>query len=455
MADGAKSDHPAVQEQLDRLSLLARGGDTLGLERISAVLERFDNPQEKLPPVFHVAGTNGKGSTCAFLRAAIEAEGLKAHVYTSPHLVRFNERIRIAGSLIEDEYLAELLKCVLDNSEDIQPTFFEATTAATMLAFADNPADACILEVGVGGRLDATNIVTRPVSTGIAALGIDHWEFLLDPDEQDAPENPLVRIAWKKAGIAKANAPMLTQKYRDDMDQVVAEHCDQTGAIHLPRGDHWDAAIYENQLHYRDKHGKLALPLPALAGPFQMDNAALAIAMLRHQDSIEISDGALKAAMGWAKWPGRMQKLEWGPLTRLAPDAEIWVDGGHNLSAANQIVEHFKSSLNVNHPVHLVISMLANKDAAGFLKILAEDNSHFTSMHAIPISGHKIHDPVDLAAMAKAAGFQEASIAESVGDALKAWQADQRPGYPYGNILISGSLYLVGEILDENDQVPD
>ncbi|CAN0565529.1 unnamed protein product, partial [Ectocarpus sp. 12 AP-2014] len=157
MVDGAKSDHPAVQKQLDRLTMLSPGRDVLGLERISEVLRRLDNPHQKLPPVFHVAGTNGKGSTCAFLRAAIEAEGLKAHVYTSPHLVRFNERIRIAGKLIADDYLAELLARVLDISQDINPSFFEATTAAAFLAFAEMPADACILEVGLGGRLDATN----------------------------------------------------------------------------------------------------------------------------------------------------------------------------------------------------------------------------------------------------------------------------------------------------------
>ncbi|GAB5488253.1 MAG: folylpolyglutamate synthase/dihydrofolate synthase family protein [Parasphingorhabdus sp.] len=455
MADGAKSDHPAVQKQLDRLSLLARGGDTLGLERISAVLKRFDNPQDAMPPVFHVAGTNGKGSTCAFLRAAIEAEGLKAHVYTSPHLIEFNERIRIAGSLIEDEYLAELLKRVLDVSDDICPTFFEATTTAALLAFTENTADACILEVGVGGRLDATNIINNPAATGIAALGIDHKEFLLDPDEEGAPTDDLARIAWKKAGIAKKGAPLLTQKYRDDMMSVISGCCANVGADFLPRGDIWDAAVYEGQLHYRDKTGKLNLPLPALSGSHQADNAALAIAMLRHQDSVQISEGALKAAMGWAKWPARMQKLDHGPLTALAPDAEIWLDGGHNLSAAAQIAEFFNSSCEQNHPVHLVLGMLSNKDAQGFIEILGRETSQFKSMHAIPIIGHEMHQPSDLTAMAKGAGFQQTGIADGVAQALSLWQSDQRPGDPYGNILIAGSLYLAGEALKANDQVPD
>ena len=190
--------------------MLSPGRDVLGLERISEVLQRLGNPHQKLPPVFHVAGTNGKGSTCAFLRAAIEAEGLKAHVYTSPHLVRFNERIRLAGKLIEDEYLADLLARVLDISEDINPSFFEATTAAAFLAFAETPADACILEVGLGGRLDATNVIAHPVATGIAALGIDHEGFLLSPEDGHAgrTDRPhcLGKGRYRQDGRAAANA---------------------------------------------------------------------------------------------------------------------------------------------------------------------------------------------------------------------------------------------------------
>jgi dihydrofolate synthase / folylpolyglutamate synthase len=454
MADGAKSDHPAVQKQLDRLSMLSPGRDVLGLERISEVLSRLENPQDKLPPVFHVAGTNGKGSTCAFLRAAIEAEGLKAHVYTSPHLVRFNERIRIAGQLIEDEYLAQLLARVLDISEDINPSFFEATTAAAFLAFAETPADACILEVGLGGRLDATNIVANPVSTGIAALGIDHEGFLLSP-EAGAPDEPLVRIAWEKAGIAKANTPLITQKYDDDMTAIVEEHCEKTGSEFLTRGGKWDAAIYESQLHYRDEAGKLNLPLPALLGLHQADNAALAVAMLRHQKTVQISDGALKAAMGWAQWPGRLQKLSPGSLQNLAPDAEIWLDGGHNVSAAHQIATHFKRSYSESLPVHLILGMLANKDASGFLKTLAKDAPQFKSMHAVPFAGHEIHSPEDLATIAREAGISETGTADSVAAALQAWQAKQRPGDPQGNILIAGTLYLAGEVLKANEQIPD
>ncbi|MEH6829053.1 bifunctional folylpolyglutamate synthase/dihydrofolate synthase [Parasphingorhabdus sp.] len=440
MADGAKSDHPAVQTQLDRLEMLSPGRDVLGLERISELLARLGNPQEKLPPVFHVAGTNGKGSTCAFLRAAIEAEGLKAHVYTSPHLVRFNERIRLAGKLIEDEYLATLLARVLDISEDINPSFFEATTAAALLAFAENPADACILEVGLGGRLDATNVISRPVATGIAALGIDHEGFLLTP-EAGAPEAPMVRIAWEKAGIAKKNSPLLTQKYADDMLHIIAEHAADIGAQHFPRGEEWDAAIYEGQLHYRDEAGKLNLPLPKLVGAHQADNAALAIAMLRHQTAVKISDAALKAAMGWAQWPGRMHFLIAGPVTHLLPsDAEVWVDGGHNVSAGLALAKYFADY--GAGSIDLVIGMLSNKDPAAIITPLHEK---LASVTVIPVPGHESHTLGD---------YPDADAptteASDINAALRS--LDMGSGK---TVLIAGSLYLAGEVLKANEQVPD
>ena len=440
MADGARSDHPAVQQQLDRLEMLSPGRDVLGLERILEVLSRLDNPQNKLPPVFHVAGTNGKGSTCAFLRAAIEAEGLKTHVYTSPHLVRFNERIRLAGKLIEDEYLADLLARVLDISADINPSFFEATTAAALLAFAETPPDACILEVGLGGRLDATNVVADPVATAIAELGIDHEAFLLAP-EVGSPAEPLVRIAWEKAGIAKKNAPLLTQKYAAEMLHAIADHAANIGAQHFPRGELWDAAIYEGQLHYKDAKGKLNLPLPALVGAHQADNAALAIAMLRHQDAIRISDAALKAAMGWAQWPGRMHFLIAGPVTHLLPsDAEIWVDGGHNVSAGLALAKHFADY--AAGSIDLVIGMLENKDPAAIITPLHEK---LASVTVIPVPGHECHaledyPPAD-APMAEAADISAALRALTPG--------------PGKTVLIAGSLYLAGEVLKLNEQVPD
>ena len=440
MADGAKSDHPAVQAQLDRLEMLSPGRDVLGLERILEVLSRLDNPQDKLPPVFHVAGTNGKGSTCAFLRAAIEAEGLKCHVYTSPHLVRFNERIRLAGKLIEDDYLAELLARVLDISADINPSFFEATTAAALLAFAETPGDACILEVGLGGRLDATNVVTRPVATGIAALGIDHEAFLLSP-EAGAPDDPMVRIAWEKAGIAKKNTPLLTQKYADDMLHVIADHAANIGAQHFPRGEEWDAAIYEGQLHYKDHNGKLNLPLPALVGAHQADNAALAIAMLRHQTAVKISDAALKAAMGWAQWPGRMHFLIAGPVTHLLPsNAEVWVDGGHNVSAGLALAKHFADY--AAGSIDLVIGMLSNKDPAAIITPLHEK---LASVTVVPVPGHESHAAGDYPAT-------DAPVTEASDITAALRSVTLGPGK---TVLIAGSLYLAGEVLKLNEQVPD
>jgi len=440
VADGARSDHPAVQQQLDRLEMLSPGRDVLGLERIRAILDRLDNPQDRLPPVFHVAGTNGKGSTCAFLRAAIEAEGLKTHVYTSPHLVRFNERIRLAGKLIEDDYLAELLARVLDSCADINPSFFEATTAVALLAFAETAADACILEVGLGGRLDATNVVSRPAATGIAELGIDHEAFLLSPEE-GTPPDPMVRIAWEKAGIAKKNAPLLTQKYAADMLHAIADHAADIGAQHFPRGEEWDAAIYEGQLHYKDAKGKLNLPLPALVGAHQADNAALAIAMLRHQDAVRISDAALKAAMGWAQWPGRMHFLIAGPLTHLLPgDAEVWVDGGHNVSAGLALARHFAD--HAAGSIDLVIGMLANKDPAAIITPLHEK---LASVTVIPVPGHESHALGDYpsadAPMAEATDISAALRTLTLG--------------PGKTVLIAGSLYLAGEVLKRNEQEPD
>src|SRR5437763_5796401 len=260
MADFARATHPGVQAQLDRLSMLSPAGDRLGLERIGVVLDRLGRPQDKLPPVFHIAGTNGKGSTVAFLRGALEASRHKVHAFTSPHLVRFNERIRVAGHLIEDEPLAELLGEVLNAGRDIEPSFFEVATAAAILAFARTTADACILEVGLGGRLDATNVVERPLVTGIASLALDHQQFL---------GTGLADIAGEKAAIAKAGAPLVTQLYPPAAANRIREGPRRARATWLPRGSSWDAMVRQGRLHYTDAQGELNLPLPRLAGRHQ------------------------------------------------------------------------------------------------------------------------------------------------------------------------------------------
>jgi dihydrofolate synthase/folylpolyglutamate synthase len=441
MADFATSDHPEVQRQLDRLTLLSPGADILGLERIAKLLDRLGNPECDLPPVFHVAGTNGKGSTCAYLRAAIEAAGLAAHVFTSPHLVRFNERIRIAGRLIEDEQLAALISEVLDHAADIEPSFFEVTTAAALLAFARTPADACIIEVGLGGRLDATNIIPAPLICGIAQLGIDHQIFLGDTAED---------IAAEKAGIAKAGVPIVTLHYPAAVANRIGSVIRPIRAPWLVKGGAWDAVAYRNRLHYRDDAGKLDLPMPGLAGGHQAMNAGLAVAMLRHQKALSIPESALRAAMGWANWPARLQHLREGTLTDVLPKgAELWLDGGHNPAAARAIGDYFRSHLPVGRPFHMILGLLENKDAAGFLHALGQLPAH---IHAVPVPGHAHHQPEALARLAEQAGFT-GSVAADPSAALAEITAGCIGPAPI--VLIAGSLYLAGRVLTANGTIPD
>src|SRR6478672_2237062 len=291
MADFARSAHPGIQAQLDRLSKTSPVGDRLGLERIAVLLDRLRRPQDRLPPVLHVAGTNGKGSTVAFLRAALEASGHSVHAFTSPHLVRFNERIRIAGRLINDQVLADLLAEILDAGTGIEPSFFEVATAAAILAFARTPADACILEVGLGGRLDATNVVERPLVCGIANLALDHQQFLGDG---------LADIAGEKAAIAKPGVPLVTQLYPPPIAHRVADVAKERCAPVLARGTAWNASVSNGRIAYTDEQGGLDLPVPRLPGAHQAMNAALAVAMLRHQDRFHVPLTALETAISSA-----------------------------------------------------------------------------------------------------------------------------------------------------------
>jgi dihydrofolate synthase/folylpolyglutamate synthase len=429
--DFATSDDPRVQAQLDRLSKLSLPQGRLGLETIRELLARLGDPQKRLPPVFHVAGTNGKGSTCAYLRAMLEADGKIVHAAIKPHLVRYNERIRIAGELISDELLAELLEEVLDASEGFDPSFFEITTAATFLAFARHPADACVIEVGLGGRFDATNVLKRPAACGIATLGIDHEAFLLVPEE-GAPEEPLVRIAFEKAGIARPGSPLVTQAYPESVELEIERRAGQAGAPLHMRGHDWGAEVGDT-IEYRDRHGELSLPLPALPGRHQGDNAALAVAMLRHQDFVTVSPEAMAKGLRAAKWPARLQLLGKGPLTALAPGREVWLDGGHNADAGLAIGRHF-----ARQPVHLVIGMLANRYPAAILGPL---EGRLLSVTAVPIEGSDSHG-------AEAYG-PDATWADSVERALRALPEDGAP------VLIAGSLYLAGKVLAANGEVPD
>ena len=440
MADFARSADPAVQAQLDRLGSSIYAGDRLGLERIAALLDRLGRPQDALPPVFHVAGTNGKGSTCAFLRAALEAAGHKVHVFTSPHLVRFNERIRIAGKLIEDPELATLFKEVLDAGEAIDPSFFEVTTAAAILAFTRTSADACILEVGLGGRLDATNVVEAPMGCGIAGLGLDHQSWL---------GSRLADIAAEKAGIAKRGTPLVTQLYHPTAAGRIGQIASEIGAPWLPRGGKWEAIVSRNKLRYRDSAGELVLPVPSLPGRHQAMNAALAVAMLRHQDRLAVPPSAFHAAMGWADWPARLQKLEDGPLlTPLPAGSEFWVDGGHNPAAARQVAAYVRKAFAGDMSLHILFACLTSKDAA---QVLAPFAGTGAIVHTLPITDHDSRDPNDLAAMADAQGFPahgHASFRDALANIAGSATEPVR-------ILSFGSLYLAGEVLAANGQAPD
>jgi dihydrofolate synthase/folylpolyglutamate synthase len=432
MADFARSTDPEVQAQLDRLSKLSPAGDRLGLERISALLERLGRPQDALPPVFHIAGTNGKGSTVAFVRAALEASGRSVHAFTSPHLVRFNERIRIAGRLIDDDELAATLAEVIDVGFGIEPSFFEVAAAAAFVAFARSPADACILEVGLGGRLDATNVIARPLVTGIANLALDHQQFL---------GSGLPGIAAEKAAIAKRGVPLVTQLYPPPIARRIEQVALERGAFWLPRGSSWEAIARQGKLRYRDQQGELDLPLPRLPGRHQATNAALAVALLRHQHAFALPPSALGAAMGWADWPARLQRLAAGPLVQ---DREVWLDGGHNPSAARQIASFVKQEFDDGKPLHMVFASLATKDPP---RMLEPFRGLVAEVHSVPIPDHACFTPSDLVENAGNLGFR-AFAHDDVEQALSAIPPDAR-------VLIFGSLYLAGAVLAGNDQLPD
>jgi dihydrofolate synthase/folylpolyglutamate synthase len=427
--DFGRSDDPRVQAQLDRLSALSVPQGRLGLETIRALLDRLGNPHRKLPPVFHVAGTNGKGSTCAFLRAMLEGEGYKVNVTTSPHLVRYNERIRLAGELISDEALAAVLAEVLDAGADLGPSFFEVTIAAAFLAFSRTPADACVVEVGMGGRFDATNVLEPEAlaACGIAALGLDHERFLLAPEE-GVPTEPMARIAFEKAGIAKRGVPLVTLSYRPESNREAIAAAKRVGAPLAMRGDAWDCAAGA-MLTYRDSAGTFTLPRPALAGAHQAENAGLALAMIQHQDRIAVGPMAMAMGLKKARWPARMQRLASGPLTQ---GREVWLDGGHNPSAGAAIAVHF------DRPLHLVIGMIEGKDPRAIIEPL---ENRVRSLTVVPVPSHDCHP-------ASAFG-PEARAAANVEKALLGLPADDFP------ILIAGSLYLAGEVLRLNDELPD
>ncbi len=435
----ARSDNAVLDALLQAAFALHPQEIELSLGRLERLLARLGNPHTRLPPVFHVAGTNGKGSTCAFLRAGLEASGRRVHVYTSPHLIRFNERIRVAGHIISDEMLAELLREILARNAGQPITFFELTTALAFLAFARTPADAAIIEVGMGGRMDATNVIADPLVTGIAQLGLDHQQWL-------GPT--ILDIAREKAGIAKRGVPMVLSRYSKPVTARIAEVAGVAGAPMRVRGSDWDAAVYDGAFHFGDAAGRLSLPLPRLAGAHQTDNAGLAIAMLRSQSRLPVSESALRAGMGWAEWPARLQRLEPGPLTRLLPpDSALWIDGGHNPAAGRALADSLSPAFVGGRPLHLVIGMLAQKDSQGFLKAFTGRD---VSVQTVPIPDHAHHDAEKLASDAAACGLS-ARAASGVVAALQAIAGRADPAQA-PLVLIIGSLHLAGHALALNEQ---
>lgn len=415
-------------------------GIRLGLEAVIAGWRALGEPCAGVPAV-HVVGTNGKGSTAAFLRACLEAAGYRVHVFTSPHLVRFNERIRLGGKLISDEALIELLRDVMSLNAGAAITFFELTAAAAFTAFARSPADACVIEVGLGGTFDATNVLPTAAACGIAQLGLDHQQFL-------GPT--ILDIAREKAGIAKAGVPLVLSRYPQTVAAAIGAIAGPKRAKIIARGLDWDAGVYEGQLHYRDAAGKLTLGLPRLPGAHQLDNAGLAVAMLRHQSALHVPDAALRAGPGWAEWPARLQRLDSGPLFDILPaGSELWLDGGHNPSAARVIVDAFRGQDITQTPFQLILGMLAGKDATAFVKAFA---GRATAVHSVPIAGHDCIAPDALVKLAAKVGLPATANA-SVKEALtRIAHAADRKAPPV--VLIAGSLYLAGEVLAENGPLP-
>ncbi|WP_101068375.1 bifunctional folylpolyglutamate synthase/dihydrofolate synthase [Roseovarius salinarum] len=401
----------------------------LTLDRVWRLLDRLGNPQEALPPVIHIAGTNGKGSSLAMLRAGLEGAGLRVHAYTSPHLARFHERIRLAGDLIEEDTLTAVLdECYAANA-GAPITYFEITTCAALLVMSRVPADYALLEVGLGGRLDATNVIARPALTMITPLSIDHEQFL---------GNTLAKIAAEKAGILKRGVPCVVGPQQEPAMEVIEQRAARLGVPLIAQGQHWHVGQEHGRLVFQDETGLVDLPLPNLPGAHQIENAGAALAALRH---LGLGEAACTSAVTRADWPGRLQRLPEGAITRAARGCELWLDGGHNASAGAALGRHLAGL--PARSTHLVCGMLNTKDVSGYIAPLAEQAESLTAI-AIPGEANTL-PPETLAEAARASGI-EATTAPGLTEALKGIAA-QAPG---ARILICGSLYLAGHVLREN-----
>ena len=437
---------PPIDAIVARLTALHPKRIDLSLDRIERLLAALDHPERKLPPVIHVAGTNGKGSTIAFLRAILEAAGKRVHVYISPHLVRFNERYRLGqsgeGVLVSDaELSATLEECERVNA-GAPITVFEITTAVGLLLFARHPADVLLMEVGLGGRLDATNVVEHPLATIITRIAIDHTDFL-------GPT--LDKIAIEKAGILKRGTPAIVAAQARDALAAIER---QAAKLNVPlkiAGEDWTATEERGRLVYQDEAGLLDLPAPKLYGRHQFENAGLAIAALRAIKPFKISPAAYEAGMIKADWPARLQRLAQGRLVELAPaGSELWLDGGHNPDGGRAIAAALADlEERVSRPLVLIVGMLASKDCEGFL-------GNFTGlvrrMIAVPVPGAEKGMSAEAVADAARAIGLPATSRDNLIEALDA--ARKLDLDPPPRILITGSLYLAGEVLRENGTLP-
>jgi dihydrofolate synthase/folylpolyglutamate synthase len=401
----------------------------LTLDRVWRLLAAVSHPERRLPPVIHIAGTNGKGSTQAMIRAGLEGAGKRVHAYTSPHLARFHERIRLAGALISEDALTEVLDRCYAANEGGNITYFEITTVAALIAFTETPADYTLLEVGLGGRLDATNVIDAPALTVITPVSIDHTQFLGDT---------LAAIAGEKAGIIKPGVPVIVGRQDEAALDVIEARAARLGAPVIAHGQHWHVWEERGRLVFQDETGLLDLPLPALIGEHQLDNAGTALASLR---ALRCGEAACEAAMTDVSWPARMQRLRSGPLVEAAGSAELWLDGGHN-PAAGEMLARTLASL-PQRPTHLICGMLNTKDVAGFMRPLS---AQATSLTAVSIPGEAATLTADETARIAAEAGIESKTAPDVASAIAAITATD----PQARLLICGSLYLAGQVLRTN-----
>ncbi len=444
------NDRPAyfgrIEPLVERLHALHPRLIDLSLERLQRLLARLDHPERRLPPVLHVAGTNGKGSTCALLRAMAEAAGLRVHVYTSPHLVRFNERFRLAGHLVTDEALAEALETIERVNAGAAITVFEVITATAFHLFAETPADLCILEVGLGGRGDATNVIEHPAATAITSISLDHRELLGDT---------LAAIAREKAGIAKPGVPLVTGAQPAVVLDTLRDAAARSFSPLLARNETWSIARHEGGLRYRDAAGTVDAPLPALPGPHQVDNAGIALATLRAALPVLAKSPAAAAwpgatlppaayqGLAHATWPARLQRLHGHLAALLPPGWELWLDGGHNPGAGLVLAEHLLGW--ADRPLHLVVGMKQAKDTAEFLRPLLPRAS---TVWAVAEPGQHLALPIDAIVAASGGvarpGPTTAAVLAHLAQAAR--QAAHQSGPP-ARVLVCGSLYLAGPVL--------